>query len=138
VRFAIPQVRSEARLDGSTILTSPNRSAITSGRWATGWCGGPREPRTAGFSPSAPATIDALGLTHAGLRERLRQALMDLLASSTGSSTIPARLLILEEPPSIDGSEITDKGYINQRATLTRRAALVDELYAGGPSAITV
>jgi feruloyl-CoA synthase len=85
-----------------------------------------------------PAAIDALGLTHAGLRERLRQALVDLRASSTGSSTAPVRLLILEEPPSIDGSEITDKGYINQRATLTRRAALVDELYAGGPAAITM
>jgi feruloyl-CoA synthase len=28
----------------------------------------------------------------------------------------------LAEPPSIDGGEITDKGYINQRAVLTRRA----------------
>jgi feruloyl-CoA synthase len=84
-----------------------------------------------------PAAIDALGLDHAALRDKLRQALVELRAASTGSSTAPARLLILEEPPSVDG-EITDKGYINQRATLTRRAALVDELYAGGPAAITV
>jgi feruloyl-CoA synthase len=84
-----------------------------------------------------PAAIDVLGLDHAALRDKLRQALVELRASSTGSSTAPARLLILEEPPSVDG-EITDKGYINQRATLTRRAALVDELYAGGPAAITV
>ena len=32
--------------------------------------------------------------------------------------------------------EITDKGSLNQRAVLTRRAALVDELYAGSPRAI--
>jgi feruloyl-CoA synthase len=35
----------------------------------------------------------------------------------------------MAEPPSIDGNEITDKGYINQRATLERRATLVDLLY---------
>jgi feruloyl-CoA synthase len=30
-------------------------------------------------------------------------------------------LILLEEPPSIDASEITDKGSINQRAVLARR-----------------
>jgi len=35
------------------------------------------------------------------------------------------RALLLEEPASVDGGEITDKGYINQRAVLTRRAAAV-------------
>jgi feruloyl-CoA synthase len=33
------------------------------------------------------------------------------------------------EPPSIDAGEITDKGYINQRAVLARRATLVETLY---------
>jgi feruloyl-CoA synthase len=28
------------------------------------------------------------------------------------------RVMLMEEPPSVDGHEITDKGYINQRATL--------------------
>ena len=42
----------------------------------------------------------------------------------------PARALVLAEPPSIDANEITDKGYINQRAVLERRAALVERLYA--------
>jgi feruloyl-CoA synthase len=37
--------------------------------------------------------------------------------------------VILTEPPSIDAGEITDKGYVNQRATLERRKALVDDLY---------
>jgi feruloyl-CoA synthase len=39
----------------------------------------------------------------------------------------------MTEPPSVDGHELTDKGYINQRATLTRRQALVDKLYADPP-----
>jgi feruloyl-CoA synthase len=36
----------------------------------------------------------------------------------------------MTEPPSIDANEITDKGYINQRAALERRKNLVDRLYA--------
>ena len=39
------------------------------------------------------------------------------------------------EPPSIDAGEITDKGYVNQRATLERRHALVESLYANPPGA---
>ena len=38
------------------------------------------------------------------------------------------------EPPSIDAGEITDKGYLNQRAILERRAALVERLYAEPPA----
>ena len=38
----------------------------------------------------------------------------------------------MTEPPQIDAGEITDKGYINQRAVLSRRAAEVDRLYTGG------
>ena len=61
--------------------------------------------------------------------------LRDRLASlpSTGSSNRIARAIVLEEPPSLDAGEMTDKGSINQRAVLKRRAALVQELYAGSP-----
>jgi feruloyl-CoA synthase len=41
-----------------------------------------------------------------------------------------SRALFMTEPPSIDANEITDKGYINQRAVLTRRAQWVERLYA--------
>ena len=50
---------------------------------------------------------------------------------STGSSNRIARALVLDEPPSLDAGEMTDKGSINQRAVVRRRSALVDELYAG-------
>jgi feruloyl-CoA synthase len=43
--------------------------------------------------------------------------------------------MLLIEPPGIDANEITDKGYINQRAVLTRRAALVERLHADPPAA---
>ncbi|MEJ0049315.1 MAG: hypothetical protein WDN04_26785 [Rhodospirillales bacterium] len=55
------------------------------------------------------------------------------MAAEGGSSTYPARALLMEEPPSIDAGEITDKGYINQRAVLVRRAALVIQLYTETP-----
>jgi feruloyl-CoA synthase len=54
-------------------------------------------------------------------------------ASCTGSSMRIARAMLMVEPPSIDGNELTDKGYINQRAGLERRAALVERLYADPP-----
>lgn len=49
------------------------------------------------------------------------------------SSRIIARAMLMAEPPSIDGNELTDKGYINQRAGLERRASLVERLYADEP-----
>ena len=55
-------------------------------------------------------------------------------ASATGSSMRIARAMLMAEPPSIDGNELTDKGYINQRAGLERRAALVEKLYADKPA----
>jgi feruloyl-CoA synthase len=50
-----------------------------------------------------------------------------------GSSMRIARAMLMVEPPSIDGNELTDKGYINQRAGLERRADLVERLYAAKP-----
>jgi feruloyl-CoA synthase len=64
----------------------------------------------------------------------VRKALIDGLARhnavAQGSSMRIARCVLLTEPPSIDANEITDKGYLNQRAVLTKRAALVERLYA--------
>jgi feruloyl-CoA synthase len=56
--------------------------------------------------------------------------------SSTGASSMRiARAMLMVEPASIDGNELTDKGYINQRAGLERRADLVERLYAERPDA---
>jgi feruloyl-CoA synthase len=53
-------------------------------------------------------------------------------ATAGGLSRRIGRFTIMLEPPSIDAGEITDKGYVNQRATLDRRAALVSALYGDG------
>jgi feruloyl-CoA synthase len=77
-----------------------------------------------------PAAIVA----HDALRREFAMLLDKLAASSPGSSTRICRLLLLEEPASLDVGEMTDKGSINQRAVLKHRAALVEELYAPAPS----
>ena len=75
------------------------------------------------------AEIGAI-LSHPALVAEIQRRLNAFAAAATGSSNRVARLLLLEEPPSLDRGEITDKGSINQRAVLSCRAALVDELYA--------
>jgi feruloyl-CoA synthase len=49
---------------------------------------------------------------------------------AAGSATRVERLLLLTEPPDIDAGEITDKGYINQRAVRERRVDAVASLLA--------
>lgn len=50
-----------------------------------------------------------------------------------GASTRIARVHLMAEPPSIDANEVTDKGYVNQRAVLERRVDLVHGLFADPP-----
>ncbi len=69
------------------------------------------------------------------LRDEFRKRLNALAKQSTGGSNRVCRIVLMEEPPSLDAGEATDKGSINQRAVLGRRAALVDELYAKPASA---
>jgi feruloyl-CoA synthase len=69
-------------------------------------------------------------LSHPRLIEEVRRRLHELAAAATGSSNRLVRLMLLDEPASLDKAEITDKGSINQRAVLANRAALVEELYA--------
>ena len=81
----------------------------------------------------SPGTKD---MSHVALRDRLA-AVLRKLAAEGGSSMAPRRILLMTEPPSIDANEITDKGYMNQRAVLDRRAALVEKLYSESPDVIT-
>ncbi|PIB93921.1 AMP-binding protein [Caulobacter sp. FWC2] len=63
----------------------------------------------------------------------LRERLAAFNAAAGGSSRRIGRFTILTEPPSIDAGEITDKGYVNQRCALDRRAERVEALYAKAP-----
>ena len=77
-------------------------------------------------------------LAHPAVVGTLREGLGRMNKQGKGSSMRIKRALLMAEPPSVDGHEITDKGYINQRATLERRKALVDRLYAGGEGVIEI
>ncbi len=65
----------------------------------------------------------------------LSEKLAAFNATAGGSSRRIGRFVIMTEPPSIDAGEITDKGYVNQRATLERRDGLVQNIYANPPGA---
>ncbi|MCK1408872.1 feruloyl-CoA synthase [Bradyrhizobium sp. 76] len=67
-------------------------------------------------------------LAHDKVRAAIAQGLAKLKQHGANSSGHATRALLLVEPPSVDGGEITDKGYINQRAVLTRRADAVARL----------
>jgi feruloyl-CoA synthase len=71
---------------------------------------------------------------HPGVLACLKQGLQAHNKSTEGASSMRvARAMLMTEPASIDGNELTDKGYINQHAGLERRAALVERLYAERP-----
>lgn len=69
-------------------------------------------------------------LAHANVRRFFTDLLRRLNDTATGSASRIDRILLMDEPASIDHRELTDKGSINHNAVLSRRAALVDALYA--------
>jgi feruloyl-CoA synthase len=81
----------------------------------------PREPQRAGAS-------DYLS--------ELEKALNSFAKKSAGSSTRIMHLIVVEDPPSMNAGELTDKGSLNQRAVLKNRSDLVEELYRGSPRVI--
>jgi feruloyl-CoA synthase len=79
------------------------------------------------------ATCDDV-VRHPDIVVCLKRGLQAHNASCAGASSLRiGRAMLMVEPASIDGNELTDKGYINQRAGLERRAALVEKLYADTP-----
>lgn len=84
-----------------------------------------RDPANA----KSPKTL----IKDSGVIEHVRKGLEAHNARAGGSSEKIGRVLLMAEPASMDAGELTDKGYINQRATLERRKALVDALHAEPP-----
>lgn len=94
----------------------------------------PNAAGCASLCPDLPASTPlAVLINDARVRARVAEGLAALAREGRGSSNYATRALLLAEPPSIDANEITDKGYINQRAVLARRAADVQSLYREPP-----
>jgi feruloyl-CoA synthase len=85
-------------------------------------------------NPALPPDDLAAAASDLIIRGAIRERLVGLMATSTGSSTRITRAALIDTPLSIDRGEITDKGSINQRAVLAHRAAMVEALYAEPPS----
>ena len=83
---------------------------------------------------SAPTALPELA-RHPVVREHIRRSMAQWNAAHPGSSERIARVILLPDAPSIDGNEITDKGYVNQRLALERRSADVERLHAREPDA---
>ncbi len=75
-------------------------------------------------------TESGRALPHDEMAGHLRAGLRALQQDGAGSSQLPTRALLLPDAPNAGAGEITDKGYINQRLVLARRAADVQALYA--------
>jgi len=80
-----------------------------------------------------PAAAFRERIGDAEVKEMLKAGLCRLKEMNIGTCAYATRAVLLQEPPSIDAGEITDKGYINQRAVLERRASTVELLYAEPP-----
>jgi feruloyl-CoA synthase len=72
------------------------------------------------------------------VRAALENGLRGYNKENTASSVRIARALVLDSMPSIDANEITDKGYINQRAVLEARADAVQRLLAANPDGTVI
>ena len=80
-----------------------------------------------------PSSSGSEVLRHVSVHARVRDLLITFAAGATGSATRLRRAILLEEPPSLDAGEVTDKGSLNQRAMLCCRQSLVEDLYAEVP-----
>jgi feruloyl-CoA synthase len=98
-------------------------------------------PNLAGVAKTAAASPDS-PLPELLADEKVRQTLCADLAAynaaNPASSTRITRVLFLLEPLDTDAGEITDKGYVNQRAVLERWHILVQQLYSDDAKVIHI
>lgn len=94
----------------------------------------PNLPECRRLCPDLPAdaAVEEV-LAHPAVRTCVAQGLRTMRANGSGSSMFASNALLMAEPPSAEAGEITDKGYLNQRLVLNRRAHLVNALYAEQP-----
>ena len=126
------QVRIRAMAAGSPVI----QDAVVTGhdRAEIGLLVVPSEQGCRSLCPEVPATVPLPALLlDARVRQCVETALSTMSADTEGSSMRPVRALLMHEPLSGDDNEITEKGYVNQRAVLTRRHELVERLYAVPP-----
>lgn len=128
VFVSVGPLRTRVILQGApyvqdVVVTGPDRQRI-------GLLVFPSVPacRALGGLPS-DASVEAV-LAAEPVRQWLAGLLQELNREATGLASHVAWACLMAEAPSLDAGEITDKGSLNQRAVLSRRAELIERLYA--------
>ena len=114
-----------AGLDSCRMSSSPAKAATT---WRRCCCSTSRRAAAIVNDRAGPSTLRDLA-SHPDIDARVLDAAAASSAPNAGQLHRAHTAIVLDEPPSIDAQEITDKGSLNQRAVLRRRAALVEQLY---------
>lgn len=83
----------------------------------------PKPGQVHGDTTSEGAVIDP------ELQSAIENRLRAMAKTASGSARRITRAIILAEPPSLKDSEMTDKGSLNVRKIITRRADLLERLY---------
>ena len=102
------------------VLAGENRGCVC----ALVWLNAAETRKLIGADPQAQGEL----IVDDAVRRALAQELANL-ADSVGSAARVERVVVMARPADLDAGEITDKGYVNQRTVLARRAALVEMLY---------
>ena len=126
-RLRVDLVGAAAPVIQDAVICGHDRKYVAALVWPN-WVGLPKVVT----DEAAQSSLDTM-LNSGQLLEHVRAGIRAHNRANPGSSTAIKRVLFMAEPPSMDGGEITDKGYINQKAALTRRAHLVEKLYADPP-----
>ena len=127
VFVSVGPLRNRAVLEGSpyvqdVVVAAPDRECL-------GMLVFPRLPECRQLAGLGAEASDAQVLGSDAVRQWFANWLTHLNRDAQGNASRIEWLALLAEPPLIDAGEITDKGSINQRAVLQRRAALVEALY---------
>jgi feruloyl-CoA synthase len=104
-----------------------NRASLVALVWLN-----PDRARRYATGSTGTATVESLA-ADPGVREHIHR-ILDEHNHAAGASERVSAVAIQIELPSLASGETTDKGYINQRAVLKNRAAIVDILYGGATS----
>ncbi|MFC6760400.1 hypothetical protein ACFQFQ_14355 [Sulfitobacter porphyrae] len=72
-------------------------------------------------------------MAEAALRTALGEKLAQAAKSATGSAARVRRAVVLQDAPSFDRGEVTEKGSLNQRAMRSNNEELIERLYADDP-----
>ena len=91
---------------------------------ALAWLNAAEARRLLGEEPQPRGEL----IVHEIVHRTLAQALANHNAAA-GSAARIERLVVMARPADLDGGEITDKGYVNQRQVLINRSMLVELLY---------